>query len=56
MKLNMKQGETLRLQSDTKNASFIVYVEHGIVHVTVQPKFQPTRVVIADKNAKTELG
>ena len=55
VKTSLKVGEHLRLATDTKHASFMVYVEHGIVHVTVQPKYQPTRVVIADKNVKIEV-
>ena len=55
MKTLLKTGEHLRLATDNKYSSFMVYVEHGIVHVTVQPKHQPTRVVIVDKNVKLEM-
>lgn len=53
MKLKLKSGEHIRIQTDA-SAPVMVYIEHGVVHVTAQPKFNPTRIVIADKRAKVE--
>jgi hypothetical protein len=53
VKLKLKTGEHIRIQTDA-SAPVMVYIEHGVVHVTAQPKFQPTRVVIADKRARVE--
>ena len=55
MKINLKTGEHIRLKTDNKHASFMVYVEHGIVHVTAQPAHQPSRIVVSDRHAKMEF-
>lgn len=53
MKLSLKSGEDIRIETDGA-APVMVYIGFGVVHVTAQPKFQPTRIVIADKHAKVE--
>lgn len=54
MKLSLKTGEHIRIKTDD-DAPVMVYVDRGVVHVTAQPKGQPTRVVIEDKRAKIEV-
>lgn len=55
MKLKLKPGESIRLETDS-GQPLMVYVEKGLIHVTAQPKNNPTRVVIADDKTKLEWG
>ena len=54
MKLNLKSGESLRIKADS-DVSFSVYIEHGLIHLTAQPKYQKTRVYVADRRAAIEI-
>ena len=54
MKLKLKQGETIRIETDG-DAPVMIYAERNLVQITVQPHRQPLRIVVADKNVKMEM-
>lgn len=53
MKLKLKEGEHIRIETDGERAP-MVYVDKGVIHVTAQTKNQPVRVVIAVRDVRLE--
>jgi len=54
VKLSLKSGETIRIKTDG-DVSLIVWIgKDGEMQATAQPKNNPTRLVVADKNVKME--
>ena len=55
MKLSLKSGETVRIKTDG-DVSLIVWIgKDGEMQATAQPRGNPTRIVVADKNSKIEV-
>jgi len=53
MKLNLKQGEHIRIKHDS-GQPFMVYIERGVIHISATPGITRTQLIIKDKSVDIE--